>query len=374
MNPLSSKNAVSFLLLVLSGCTPAVSDTNILEKVYVAVEGENRITVLNPKTRTVIRTIDLSMNMGDTVHEFSPHNVQAAPDGKSVWVTANRGHGDAHGAGSDREGDDMHGEHAVTSDQVIVIEPLTDTIIKRIPVDPGIHLAHVVITKDGSFAYATAQERGMIYKIDARTFEIAGEIRTQEESEPHGLRLSPDDTIAYIAMLQGKALGILNLRTDTLTAVPLAGNAVQTGITPDGKSVIISLYDTKQIAVFDVATKKVSTIDLPSDAMGPIQMYPTPDSRFVYVADQGYYFGQPTGNRVFKIDLAAKNVVKQIPTGDAPHGVVVSPDGKSVYVTNLLTQDVSIIDTTTDTEVDRIGVGKIPNGISIWSRSPGGTP
>lgn len=346
-----------------------------LTKIYVAVEGENRIAVLNPEAKAVITTIDLSERVNGLIHNFSPHNVQVAPDGKSVWVTANHGHGKEHGEENGHDEGSAHNENKVEApDQVIVIDPSTDTIIKRIPTDLGVHLAHIVVTKDGSFAYATAQEKGSIYKIDARSFEIAEEIEAPKGSEPHGLRLSPDGTTAYIALLQGKGLCILDLQTNTLTTMPLAGNAVQTGVTPDRKFVVISLYDTKQLAVFDTATKTVSYVDLPENAKGPIQMYATPDSRFVYIADQGYYFEQPTGNRVFKIDLLTKNIVKEIPTGDAPHGVVVSPDGKFVYVTNLLTQDVSIIDTSTDTEIGRMTVGKMPNGISIWSRSSGGTP
>jgi YVTN family beta-propeller protein len=405
MKLFSSISAAVFVPLILSGCVaPTVSNMNVQEKVYVAIEGENHIAVLNPETQTVIKTIDLLERVGDIIHEFSPHNVQVAPDGKSVWVTANHGHGE-HDENEDHQESDIHGgreEHGfrfiptvhachpadeqsgsgaiepcsedAAPDQLIVINPRTDTITKRIPIDLGVHLAHVVVTKDGSFAYATAQERGMIYKIDARTFKIADEIEAPKGSEPHGLRLSPDSSTAYIALLQGKGLGILDLQTDTLTTVPLAGNAVQTGVTPDGKSVVISLYNTKQLAVFDVETKKVITIDLPEDAKGPIQMYPTPNSRFVYVADQGYYFEQPNGNRLYKIDLESRSIIKEITAGDAPHGIVISPDGKFAYVTNLLSQDISIIDTVTDTEVGRITVGKMPNGISIWSRSSGGTP
>ena len=105
---------------------------------------------------------------------------------------------------------------------------------------------------------------------------------------------------------------------------------------------------------------------LPQGAKGPIQMYSTPDSQFIYLADQGYYFEQPASDLVYKIDLLAGIVVKEIKAGSAPHGVVVSPDGAFVYVTNLLSNDVSVIDTATDTEVGRIPVGKEPNGVSFW--------
>lgn len=344
-------------------------------KLYVAIEGESRITVINPETQEILKSVDLSERTDNVLHAFSPHNVQVAPDGKAVWVTAN------HGQQQHDEDDGGHGEEKVhdaasvnAPDQVIVIDPRTDTITRRIPIAPGTHLAHIVATRDGAFAYATAQEKGVIYKIDARNFTIAQEIIAPTGSGPHGLRLSPDGATAYIALLQGKGLGILDIATGTLTTIPLGGNAVQTGLTPDGKLVVVSLYDTKRLAVFDVATKNVSYIDLPGDAKGPIQLYPTPDSRYIYVADQGYYFGQPAGNRLFKIDLATKSVIKEIPAGNAPHGVVVSPDGKFVYVTNLLSQDLSIIDTAGDTEVGRIEVGEMPNGISLWSPSSDITP
>lgn len=356
--------------LLLASCTTGLNSSKnqiIDAKLYVAIEGENRIAVLNPSAQEVVKTIDLSERVGDVLHEFSPHNVQVAPDGESVWVTANYGQGSGH------EGGDSHMASEV-ADQVIVIDSHTDTIRERIPIDLGVHLAHVVVSKDSSFAYATAQEKGVIYKIDARSFKIVEEITAPEHSEPHGLRISSDGTIAYIALLQGKGLGMLDMRSDTLTIIPLDGNAVQTAVTPDGEMALVSLYDTKKIAVFDIQTRNVSYVTLPKDSKGPIQMYPTPDSHFLYVADQGYYFDQPTGNRVYKIDLLSRSVVKEIPVGDAPHGVVVSSDGKAAYITNLLTQDVSIIDTTLDTEVGRIKVGTQPNGISLWSQFSGGTP
>ena len=76
-----------------------------------------------------------------------------------------------------------------------------------------------------------------------------------------------------------------------------------------------------------------------------MQIYPTPDSKYVYVADQGYYFNQPNSDLVYKIDLQEMKVAETIKSGTAPHGVVVSQDGKFVYVTNLLSDDLSVIDT-----------------------------
>lgn len=346
------------------------------EKIYVAAEGDGVINVIDSVTRKIIRNVDLSIAHEGGMVKFHPHNVVVAPDGKTVWITANAGKHEghsrslvnsayAHGAG----------ESGVAPDEIIVLDPnRRDRIIARIETDIGAQLAHVVVSQDGAFAYATAQKKAVIYKIDARTKEIVNEIAFAKDSQPHGVRLAPDGKKAYIAVLTGKALGIVDLENGAVALVPLAGQGVQAGVTPDGRYAVVSLYDTKSLALYDIAQNTVSYIALPASSKGPIQMYPTPDSKFFYLADQGYYFSQPTSDLVYKIDIEKRAVAKEIKAGKAPHGVVVSKDGKYAYITNLLDGSVSVIDTVTDLEIIKIPVGKEPNGISIWHKTIGGTP
>ncbi len=337
-------------------------------KSYVAVEGESKMAVIDPIKRVVIKNINLAMEHDGGLLGFTPHNVQVSPDNKTVWVTANSGAHSDHGLINFPKAY-AHGEEETESlefDQVIIIDPDTDSIVKRVPIAQGIHLAHAVLTPDSKYAYITAQNEGVVYKINVKIFEAIKKIETREGGQPHGLRISPDGRYAYIAMLGSKALGIIDLLSDNFFEVSLDGAAVQVGVTPDNEHVVASLYDTRQLAVYGVSDKSISYIKLPENAKGPIQMYSTPDSRFIYLADQGYYFEQPSSEWVYKIDLEVKKIVKEIRAGKAPHGVVVSDDGKFVYVTNLLSKDVSVIDVEKDEEVERIKVGKEPNGISIW--------
>jgi YVTN family beta-propeller protein len=149
---------------------------------------------------------------------------------------------------------------------------------------------------------------------------------------------------------------------------------IQTAVTPDGNYILGSVYETKKVAWINAKTDEQGYINLPEDAKGSVQLYPSPDSKYIYVANQGYYFEQPTGNTVYRIDIEARTVDQIIPAGDAPHGIVVDKAGRFVYVTNLLSKDVSIIDASTHQEVVRIEVGEMPNGISIWHKKMGGTP
>lgn len=373
------------ILLVLAGAgfalfsrTPAAQDLSALqasvipqnasieEKVYIALEDEGTIGIIDPKKNQMVGRIELADDAGGVRTDYMPHNVQVAPDGKTVWVAANVMEGSMAGM----EG---AGNVSESADQVIIIDPLTDTITKRIPIGSESHLAHVVVTSDSATAYVTSQEKGEVYEINAKTYAVENTIALGKKSGPHGLRISPDGTTAYIALTTGKALAALDRATRKISLYPAESKAVQTAVTADGRYAFASLYDSKQILALTISTGRTALIDLPKEAKGPVQIYPTPDSRFLYVADQGYYFDQPTSTNVYRIDIEKSVVDQTIPAGTAPHGIVVDKQGKFAYLTNLLSNDVSVIDVTLGKEMTRIPVGKMPNGISIWNSALGGT-
>jgi YVTN family beta-propeller protein len=100
----------------------------------------------------------------------------------------------------------------------------------------------------------------------------------------------------------------------------------------------------------------------------PIQVHATPDGRFVYVANQGTE--TEPDNTVSVIDFARGAVAKTIRTGAGAHGVTVSDDGSSVFVTNILDGTVSQISVTSQSVVGTYRVGKGPNGISFQAQKP----
>lgn len=130
----------------------------------------------------------------------------------------------------------------------------------------------------------------------------------------------------------------------------------------------------KSLAIYDITQNKLSYVDLPSGAKGPVQSYSTPDSKFIYIADQGYYSNQPTNDKLYKIDLIRQSVVDAIGVETAPHGVVVSKDGSRIYATNLVSGSLSIVDTSKNMQILTVKIGKQPNGVSIWDKDNGGTP
>ncbi len=70
----------------------------------------------------------------------------------------------------------------------------------------------------------------------------------------------------------------------------------------------------------------------------------------------------------FVINAANDLVTKTIAVGNDPYGIIVSPDGKTLYVSNLQSNSVSVIATSSLTVTQTISVGGGPLGIGHISR------
>jgi YVTN family beta-propeller protein len=82
-------------------------------------------------------------------------------------------------------------------------------------------------------------------------------------------------------------------------------------------------------------------------------------------------FAYITGsNNVSIIDTATDTVTATVNLGRNSFGVTVTPDGKKVYVTNSGSSNVSVIDTDTNAVIETVPVGNGPHGIAV---TPDGT-
>src|SRR5215472_15335828 len=79
------------------------------------------------------------------------------------------------------------------------------------------------------------------------------------------------------------------------------------------------------------------------------------------------YVGNFADNTVSVIDTADGKVVATVPVAAGPHGMAISPDGRTVYVSGDGSSTLSVIDTASDRVVKTIEVGKTPNGLALTS-------
>ncbi|MFC5269781.1 YncE family protein [Adhaeribacter terreus] len=318
-------------------------------KIYVANEHAGTISVIDAATNKVLKTINI--NEGNS-NALMAHNVQVAPDGNTVWVTG------------------VPMDHT-TDEKLVIIDAKADSVIYRKNMGVHLHMAHVVLDSQSKFAYVTGTEAGLVLQINTQTFHTSNVYTLPANHQPHGLRYYNGKL--YVANLEDKSISVIDVSTGQITEIPVGGMAVQTAISQDGKYVFASLFDTKEVVRYNLQTQTLDRISLPAIAQGPIQLYPTPDSKKFFVCDQGVLLNRPVSDKVFVIDIEKAAVTNTINVGNAAHGVVVSKSGKTAYSTNTNDGTVSVIDVALEKVIATIPVGFTPNGISFLSET-GGMP
>jgi YVTN family beta-propeller protein len=88
----------------------------------------------------------------------------------------------------------------------------------------------------------------------------------------------------------------------------------------------------------------------------------SPDGKRVYVANG-------RGKTVSVIDAASDSLVQSIEVGQRPWGIALTPDGAKLYTANGPSNDVSVVETARMLVVKKIPAGKIPWGVAI-GRAP----
>ncbi len=77
------------------------------------------------------------------------------------------------------------------------------------------------------------------------------------------------------------------------------------------------------------------------------------------------YITSPAGNNVSVINTVTNTLTTEIPVGSSPLYVAASPDGSRVYITDGQSNSVSIISTATNTVTAKIPVGEGPTGLTV---------
>jgi YVTN family beta-propeller protein len=96
--------------------------------------------------------------------------------------------------------------------------------------------------------------------------------------------------------------------------------------------------------------------------LGPQGVAITPNGTHAYVANTD-------GNTVSVLNTTTNTVVATIAVGKSPTKVAIMPDGTRAYVTNWGSDNISVINTATNTVVATVAVGRFPIGVAITSTS-----
>ncbi len=204
------------------------------------------------------------------------------------------------------------------------------------------------------------------YRLDTneKIDEVGGII------SPTQVALSSTGDTAYVAQFAAGVNAVKIIRTNPMQVIGeiAAGNVDKphgVQITPDGRELWVTgnLSDNILVADFtDFSTRLIQLNNQPPGQGGvllPYQTVMTADNQKVYVTCQ-------RGNVVVVVDRRTDEVVKTIPVGLNPLIPAITPDSRYVLVPNRNSDDLSVIDTQTDSVSMTIAnIGPQPHGSAV---------
>ncbi len=294
-------------------------------------------------------------------------------------------------------------------DSVDVIDPVTNKVVGEIP---GIEVNHgVAVAPDGSRIYISDEAQSTLDVADGKTLKVTKRIPLS--GHPNNIALVPDGSRLYVAII-GANGGLDVIDTAALArvaTVPIKGGIHNPYVTPDGKYAVAGSIMGKTVNVVDTQTNELAwSVDM-GDGVRPMAISKNPDGStkwiFVQLTDLNGFavVDFATHKDIRHVEHAALPPGKKtVPAGaDLSHGIAVTsdqktlvvnsrlnnslytyslpdlkpigsvylggmgaawltltPDGKTAYVANAVTNDVSAVDIASMKEIARIPVGFVP--------------
>jgi len=294
-------------------------------------------------------------------------------------------------------------------DNIHVIDPDTNKVVGVIT---GIEVNHgAAVAPDGSRIYVSDEADSTLDVVDAKTLKVTHRIPLS--GHPNNIAVGRDGRRVYVGIIQAPG-GVDVIDTATLKNVKTLqtkGTIHNAYVTPDGKYVVAGSIAGKTVNVFDAATEQPAwTLEMDL-GVRPMTFSSNADgsTKWLFVQLSGF-------NGFAVVDFAARKEINRIKNPDLPPGksivpagsdpshgmavtadnktlvvcsrinnflyayslpelkllggaelggkgagwVTLTPDGKTAYVANPVTNDVSVVDVKSLKEVARIPVGFVP--------------
>lgn len=198
----------------------------------------------------------------------------------------------------------------------------------------------VVADKAGATLYIAQLAANQVAVFDVASSSIKRIIPLKDA--PWGLALSADGKQLYVTMGQaGGQLAVVDLdKGKVKTSIDVGHSPTSPVVSADGKCVYVCNRFNNNVGIVDLtARKQVATIPVTRE---PIAAALAGDGKTLVVANllpAGAADGEYVAARVDLLDVAARKPITSLtlPNGSTSlHGVAISPDGKTAFVTHIL--------------------------------------
>jgi len=357
MNSRSQAASASQPLVTQAPALPGAQPISDNDRVYTADQDSNTVSVIDPKTDTVLGTI--------------PFGAVRMDPNADVLGAMYDGEIDVHGLGFSRDGRYLDVIDVVTN-AVHVIDTASNEVIRTIYLGRAPHEGF--FSPDGRELWIAVRGQSYVAVIDWRNSRVVDRIPT--EDGPSKVVFSPDGKLAYVNHLRADVLDVIDVASHKIIKrVPIpaaAGGSSDEAISPDGKEIWLGMPSNgRTTAVLNAETYRVEAV---LDT-GPRTNHPN----FVTVDGVDYAYvtvGDLNQTLVYRrsSDGSPPTLVKRIQDdGAGSHGIWPSPDNTRIYVALQKSDAVDVIDTRTMEVIDTLHIGQSPMALVYVARATPGT-
>jgi YVTN family beta-propeller protein len=227
----------------------------------------------------------------------------------------------------------------------------------------------MAVGKDGKRVYVgIIQAPGGVDVIDTVSLQRVKNVPTK--GTIHNAYVTPDGKYVVAGSIGGRSINVIDAKTEETAwtlDMDLGVRPMTFNTNPDGstKWIFVQLSGLNGFAVIDFATRKeikrIQNPDLPPGKATVPQgsdpshgMAVTADGKTLVVCSR-------LNNHLYSYSLPDLKPIGGAELGGKGAGwVTLTPDGKTAYVANPVTNDVSVVDIKSMKEVTRIAVGAVP--------------
>jgi len=336
---------IASLLACLCGtfCLPAFAD-----RAYVSNEDGHTVSVLDTGTGTLIATIEVGKR---------PRGLKLSHDGSRLFVAVS---GLPKCPPNVPDAECAKLERDLQADGIAVVDTTTRKVIKVLPA--GSDPEQFALSPDGKRLYVANEDSATTSVVDIAGGGIVQRIPVG--SEPEGVGMAPNGRWLLVTNESADSVSIIDATTHTVVrSVPVGKRPRDMAFTPDSKMAYVS-------GEFDASLYRISLQGSePAVRMLQLRKEARPMSVILDVRRNRLYVSTGRGGTVAVVDIAGPEnsfkLVREVPVGTRPWGMALSKDGRLLYTANGPSNDVSVVDTTTLSELGRIAVGRSPWGVVL---------
>ncbi len=298
----------------------AAANADAGPKVYVGNFKDNTVSVIDTEAGRAIATVRVSAG---------PHGMAVSPDGRRLYVS-----GDASSALS-------------------VIDTASDRVVGNIEVGKSPH--GLAFSSDGMTLLVAVNGEDRIAFVDTGKQAVTG---TVPVPKPHTISIRPDGKEAYVTSQKpgAFALAVVDVPTRTVArTVPLDKTPRDLQVGYDGKEVYFTEAGVNAVEVLDPGTDRIIA-EVPT-GVSPHYVNLFPHTSFGMTVVQG-------PGELLLFDPATNRPVRHIGVGKQPHWLAVSGDGRTAFVTDEGSNDLSVVDLPSG-KVRMIPVGNAPRKVAV---------